>query len=553
MTLDFDSFTPQRNNWFSTKIQYSGRGRAEFSQPRGWVEGKVKIHFNEIGSSSIEMKVDSYFVEDRVDTQFADNDNYLWLVNGRKPYLDAPFTFHFGGTPDNTCIKLAIQTKEGTFSIIDKANYRIGDGLDGERLIIFYAPNSIFETTSTEKAKYWVMPLTNFVTDDLSVIRYHLVGTSLYKHPLLFWNFPSFPNDFDNDDKLQLTAYLNTHTSVTPFGYNNSLAFIEPLFDYKKREKRLLGGTAKNLITAVMVGDIGDQTVGFEALKEWIPLYLLQLLSVATGSLVGTPWIEFRDSDGHLLQRIHSSQWNKSFHKGHVALKSTYKGGISRLLTIAPNKLDSHLRTAILLTIKGAQEIFDMEDSLNFFFRAFDTLTKDLRHTKRLVELRDGRDKIVRDILIHTGKQIGTVADQTEKDEKATIKNIADIVSTADQPKRHNEAEGIIEFAKYLGLNDFIIIDDISWWGKLYIRYRTQVIHESFFSKETNTHNVDEIGYLYFYLHDLLLRLLFKKLNYDGEYMSRIAHPKYIVNKSVDWVTKELTPIEIGVGRSFLK
>ncbi len=396
------------------------------------------------------------------------------------------------------------------------------------------------------------MPLINFVTDDLRVVQQRIVGTPLYLHPLQLWKYPLIPDDLDEEDKKQLMSYLNNRASITAFGYNDTWAFIEPLFDYKKREKSLLSGTAKRLITAVMVGKVCNQIIGFEALKEWIPLDLLHLLSLSTGSLVGTPWIEFRDANGALVQRIHSSQGNKSFHKGHTALKWNCRGGISRLLTMAPKKIDSHLRTAILLAVKGAQEIFDPDDSLNFFFRAFDTLTKEVRHTKQSIKIQDERYKPIEDILIGAGKAIKTIAEQTEKEEKGAIKDIANIVSNANQPKRHNEAEGVIECAKLLGLNDFNVIDDIDWWKKLYIRYRTQIIHEGFFSEKTNTNNIDEIGYLYFYLHDLLLRLILKKLNYDGEYMSRIAHPKYIVTESVDWVTQEMSPISIGIGRSFL-
>lgn len=551
MTFDFNDYTPQPKKWFSTKVQYKGHGRAEFSQPKGWIEGDVKIHFDETGGSSIEMKVTNYFVQDPLDTEHPDFDNFLWLLNGRKPNMEGPFAIHFGGSSDNVCVNLTVKVKEGIFQTLGNARCEITDSTSQERQVHFNVSSSIFNVFSPLTAKYWVMPLTNFVSDNLKVIYSHVVGTPLYQHPLLFWSYPTIPDNLEPEDKKQLIIWLNNRHSVAAFGYNSTWAFIEPLFDYRKREKRLLSSTTRNHITSVMVGEIGDQTIGFEALKTWIPIDLLHLLSLSIGSLVGTPWIEFRDANGDLVQRIHSPQWNNSFHKGHTTLRWNCKGGISHLLTIAPNKFDAYLRTALLLAVKGSQEIFDAADSLNFFFRAFDTLTKEVRHIKQVVNIQDKRRKAINDILLSAGNEIKTVADQTAKDEKAAIKNIADIVSNADKPKRHSEAEGIIELTKSFGLNDFSIINDLDWWLKLYTRYRTQIIHEGFFSENTNTNNVDEIGYLYLYLHDLLLRLILKKLNYDGEYMSRIAHQKYIVKEPIDWVTNELNSRAIGIGRKF--
>ncbi len=111
MTFDFDNYRPEPNRWFSTKIRYKGFGIANFSSPKGWVKGSTEIHFDETGRSSIEMKVDSYFVEDRIDTEHSDYNNFLWLINGRKPILDAPFVGHFGGSSDNICVDLTVEVK----------------------------------------------------------------------------------------------------------------------------------------------------------------------------------------------------------------------------------------------------------------------------------------------------------------------------------------------------------------------------------------------------------------------------------------------------------
>lgn len=59
MTFDPENIPLILNDWFSTQIVYDGRGRAEFLDPAGAVEGPVRIQVNENGTSSIELDVES--------------------------------------------------------------------------------------------------------------------------------------------------------------------------------------------------------------------------------------------------------------------------------------------------------------------------------------------------------------------------------------------------------------------------------------------------------------------------------------------------------------
>jgi hypothetical protein len=49
MNFDIDKFSPSPNNWFEANIEYNGRGRAEFLDPKGTIEGNAKINFDEFG------------------------------------------------------------------------------------------------------------------------------------------------------------------------------------------------------------------------------------------------------------------------------------------------------------------------------------------------------------------------------------------------------------------------------------------------------------------------------------------------------------------------
>lgn len=43
------------NDWFPTRIEYAGQGRAEFLDPHGAMEGCSRVQINEDGTSSIEV------------------------------------------------------------------------------------------------------------------------------------------------------------------------------------------------------------------------------------------------------------------------------------------------------------------------------------------------------------------------------------------------------------------------------------------------------------------------------------------------------------------
>ncbi|MEZ4669184.1 MAG: hypothetical protein R3E39_14855 [Anaerolineae bacterium] len=548
MTFNPNDYLPKSNSWFSKKPRYKGLGRAEFLNPKGWVEGQVTVLYDESGHETITMQIDGFYHERWAEIgDFSHLYNLMWILNGIPPNTDG-LGISYTPQTKNTCSNLIVKTANGDFKNYGRVLYGHNGAANGQ--IHFFVSEAMFTSKEITNAKYWVMPLTNFVSEDMRLITERIVGTPLYEHPLRRWKFPLISENLDVEERRQLIRQLDFWSSIVSFGYNGLWAFIEPVAEYEKYKTRLLKGSGDRLITALAVGEIGNQSIGSEAMENWIPLELLRLLSLSTGSIVGTPWIEFRDAKGHLIQRTHRSQNVTRFHKGHTAIDYTCAGGISQILSIAPLDLGSHLRVALELVVKGGQDVFDPADSLDFFFRAFDTLTKNFRHVKRNITIDTKRQSKITDILQNAQTEIVKIGDEAIREEKAAIKNIAYKVSTADQPTRNSEAEGLIELVNSLNLNDFKdVISDIDKWTQLYTKYRTQIIHESFFSRHTNTNNIDEIAYLYRYLHDLLIRIILKRLNYSGEYLSPIANEHKV---SIDWVTPKTTPSELGIGRKLI-
>jgi hypothetical protein len=147
MTFDPNDYLPTPRNWLATIIQYEGRGRAEFSQPGGWVEGPTKISFDEQGNPHIRMNV----VENQAGELLPRDDTGNLL-------------------PQPTCTSLTVESPDGVFSATDEKGIaydapfpQVVDLFP----VSFYPFTSQFHVSGAEEAKYWVLPISNFISAGL--------------------------------------------------------------------------------------------------------------------------------------------------------------------------------------------------------------------------------------------------------------------------------------------------------------------------------------------------------------------------------------------------
>ncbi len=89
----------QTNSWFSSNVEYEGHGRAEFSQPRGFIEGPVKIRFDESGESSVELAITN--IETERSLRFG---LFEFLVGSEPVQVGEGFVMH----PSTTVVSSAV-------------------------------------------------------------------------------------------------------------------------------------------------------------------------------------------------------------------------------------------------------------------------------------------------------------------------------------------------------------------------------------------------------------------------------------------------------------
>lgn len=69
-------------------------------------------------------------------------------------------------------------------------------------------------------------------------------------------------------------------------------------------------------------------------------------------------------------------------------------------------------------------------------------------------------------------------------------------------------------------------------------------MHRGYFDTEEGRHDLDDIVRIFFHLHDILLRIVFKMLRYHSAYQPPVTHMTDAQRS--DWVNADTTASRIG-------
>lgn len=566
MSVDFDIIRPKPNNWFSPNIEYEGQGRAEFSDPHLILEGYVKIRFDQFGNQSIEMNVENVESEHLIEVPLEIRIPSLMAlltcelvekerVKGSSKVVEQKWV---ASRKKNQCTKLIVSTSEGVFSALGNVFYsNIAINFGTSSMINFHPNRSQFDLAESGYPKYWVLPLSNFISDLMP----HGIS-ELDQHPLRIYSTPIIPEGLFNSDSITANIIANEKNKLISFGYNGGIGFIEKLSDYDERKNRLIEGNDRNIITAVMIGEIGrGPPNNFEDLEKWFPFNFLTLLGLATGSEVGAPWIELRDSRGKLVRRIHVSLGRPFFSKGHRSIDEVRNRGIGQLLTNSSYSLhqqDSYLYPIIKHLIRGGLDNISLDDKMSHLVRAFDRLCKvyDLDVQDLTEELNDSQKAIVKRELNSAAKKIRYEAKcACNNDQRKSLMTIESNVINSDNKDR-KFGLALIDLIKKFGLPDADIVEthyeinprsDGYKWHQVLSYYRGAVIHEGYFSFRGEGYDRYDVVRIWKHLRDILIRIVLKMLCYDGTYQRSVLIPgDWAASWPVNWVKPDTPASELG-------
>jgi len=457
------------------------------------------------------------------------------------------------GLGRNICTSLTVDTQDGIFSALD-TNIYFGFTLGSNRLR-GHIYNSQFKAKGREKVAYWIVPLLNFLSS------YGNRYPELDHHPLRIYPTPPVPEDLSEEERKQATYCANLHNSLIAFHYDNKPAFIEALPNYDEIEKDLKSGHAQMRITAIMVGETSVIPSDIKQLQWWEPLEFLRLLSLTNGNEISGSWIEFRDDQGGLVQRIHMNFQRSIFISGHTAINERYNPGcISYLLMQAqqsPNFGKSYIRAVIKSLVISGMGSLTIEDKLSSLFRAIDCLIQEFNlneESKAKQHLSPQVKTNVESITAEAAQAVRALKKGSENSKEIeALERIANQLSEAKEA-REGYGKALLALLKQFDLPDAEVVSafyannprsDKRKWNAVLSYYRGIVIHSSYFNFSEEEQEMRDAVRIIYHLHDILVRIVLKLLNYEAPYQPIMA--KYMgYSVKPDWVKLDTSAHELG-------
>lgn len=557
MVLIPKDFVPRPSEWFSPELEYAGRCRAEFAAPRGSIEGPATVSVDGAGRVGVRMLPEAGSLATGSPSPYG-MEGFL----GGEGYAreERPGWTRIDPEARNPCAGLEVVTPWGVFVTDDVPYYGtksfMGTGEVTEAN--FAVGMSRFEAKPQAAPAYWVLPLANFLTECWQA------HPDLDRHPLRVFPTPELPEEvtdvLSNEDhgsssEMARRCWMAAHRKnrLIAFEFGDGLGFVERLPDYDESKGLLLEGRERRKTTAVMVGPVGERPVeDFEGMRGWFPFDVLSLLTLATGSEVGFPWVEIRDARGCLVRRLHGRFGIRPFRRGRrlVEEKPMRRGGVKatgRLIECAVSRSgefgETFLRAAIVHLVRARQEDQTLDDSMSHIVRGFETLCKRYGTSRRVLgrDLSPGRRADVGTVLEDAAKRLRRLGHTvgTGASGSPSLDRIAARARGADQT---DNAFGVAvsRLLKAFWLPDAHILEEHYkgrrlGWASVLAHYRGDVTHHGYLDILEAGHDAEEITDVIFHLHDALARVILKILRFDGGYKpGTIVYD--VIPTPVDWI-----------------
>jgi hypothetical protein len=544
MSLDWGDIRPVPANWFQSSGQYEGIGHADFAAGFA-IRGPAVVSFGEHGEARARMT------------------SPVVLSGGQDP--DPDMSRFLLSEP--RCLRLTVSSEHGTFETNGRVSYTWEDT---DLFRSAEDPSSVTVTFRWLRAqfvaghgghdeRYWVLPLLNLLLDP----KQHV--PELDRHPLRIYPTPVIPAEADQDRAFFRRAYANQRNQLVIFECFGELGFIERLTDYEERESALKSGAERRLLTSVMSGQAGGASDTWEAVSAWFPFDFLRLLAMASGAPVGAPWLEFRDGNGALARRWHVQLGSPDYSRGHAAIDESLHPGMGLLLTraIASREFGSPaLRVALRHLVDGLVYEQPIEERLGHLCRGIEGLSNAYGVAGRnlLKGLGPKYRKCVKQALAEVQKAMHAMAAEAAESgdtgDAALLESIAHRTVSNPAYVDHNFGDSAIRLMRHFGLPDPGVMDRFfaaetktiaggaGGWAKWLSDCRGTPMHGGYFDIAGGGHDPRLLWQTTQHLLDILLRVIFKIVGYDGTYQPAVAQVG--VTREVGWVGPDTPPEALG-------
>lgn len=433
------------------------------------------------------------------------------------------------------CTQLRIDTSDGVFTSdrVQIAEVKFGSSVT--LTLEFEAATFVPVSAQSVVPKYYALPLINYIGHygDSSL---RVASNPLWLHPA------SWP--------------------CTEFELCGNPAFIQKL-EYKVHDSRceaIESGRSKYEAPAMLVGEYCAALQNDPAF-DIFRFGVLPVLSLATGTQVLAPWIEFRDEHGGLARREHVLWRGPGYCKGHRAIEDVRGRRIAKLLqcaqeSIGPGRHDwqqfgkkEWARILHRVIQIGWNDMNSWEQMCQHACIAIDSLSNRFGVAQRRLrdEIPSADAGALDKIFVDACKLIKEVKNrQRSAHEGAIVERMSERVRQAGGVVREFNC-ALKALLEEFGLNDFNMMVNYgpymgrNSWSRAVLWCRNAVMHDVYFAEPGE--DLEEFVCLVRHLHDIALRLVLCLVGYRGEYVPA-GYPLGV--RSVDWVTPATSPLEMG-------
>jgi hypothetical protein len=505
----------------STSLQYQGNGQAELGQSAIQATGPTVVTVDERGTVSAVMQVTNF------PTSASREEGVFQLL--RESFSS------IGQTPP---CSLQVIGSNGVFTSGKHTFPNAHLNLEEHTASIEFQCFRGEYIENESEPKYWRLPILNF----------HGGLSPVHRLP--------------PGEHVMRLSYDNPISMFEMFG---EAGFVEYIPGFKELVAKHKNGDRTPLITAAIVGSTNGRGTDWQELKTWFPFDFLNLLSFASGSRVGAPWIEFADEHGRLIRRTHVQLGTTLLQHGEGFLNDViHRGGLGLLLTCASRSAEfkkSYFRVAMNHLLLGIRDSQSLEDKISHLSRALEGLATEFGFDQQyLLETADDEvKKNVKDVLKNAGSDIVKLANEQEAlgrvSVAASLRKVAE--RTVSNPANVDRDFGlsVLALLNHFGLHDSGVVEtyyaetprsDGRRWHQVLSHYRGLTQHGDAFRFDEGEHSASEVYRLALHLADIVARILLIQLGYQGEYQRATA--KWVDAKTTGWVEPNTPPIELRYG-----
>lgn len=397
---------------------------------------------------------------------------------------------------------------------------------------------------------YWVLPLFNFMPG------WRNVSTQPRSRASRVARLAEVPAGLDPANGWPPRARTD-QAHFIPFRLDGRPAAIEPMPDYEESRRLLREGGERRRVTAVAVGEVGDARS--EALWDWFPIDIFEVLGFANGFPVGSPVVEFVDVDGAILWRHAINFGHPVFYRGRPVIDAEAHGGVGELLTRFLS-LDKggrlYLRAAMSHATRGGLQSQNAEDRLASLFRGLESVCKAQGlAAQNLAHQLDGSNRaLVERVLEDAARDLRSAAATARRGHDARQAQALETIASRAQSANHkdkNFGSQLQELLDRLGLYDAEAMEAArvpGGWLQTVNRCRNDVVHDGFLDIFSGAYDEEEIEGIMIHLHDLSVRVALRLLGYGGTYQPTVTMA--LADRTTDWVSPDTPAASLGYLRS---